>query len=186
MKNKVQFLLLIVFFLPLDFLASQSDDPITIRARYGFPTPPETETSLFYLQRSQNANTIQYDIKLEKDGTINLDDPIDVYWLRYNGKGERRALKWIERNMAYGIRHKQLNKGVFEIEMIAYDDRPILVYQNSNGEIDTKMKINGKTVRFRSIFIDMVENGWFPTIKSIELFGQDLQTGEEVYERFNP
>jgi len=48
------------------------------------------------------------------------------------------------------------------------------------------MKIMGKTVRFKSIFIDMVENGWFPTIKSIELFGQDLETGEEVYERFNP
>lgn len=186
MKHKAQFLLFFVFLLPINFLISQSDDPKTIREQYGFPTPPETEKSLFFLQRSQNANTIQYDINLETDGSINSDDPIDVYWLRYNGNGERRDLKWVERKMAFGVRHKQLGNGVFEIKMIAYDDRRIIVHQNSEGEIDAKMKINGRTVRFKNIFIDMVENGWFPTIKSIELFGQDLQTGEKVYERFNP
>ncbi len=158
----------------------------SIRDSYNFPTPPQNEVSLFYLQRSQNANTIQYDINLAEDGKIDSDDPVEVYWLRYETTGHKKDLKWLERIMAYGVKSRKLSPDAFEVKMVAYDKRPILVHQDYSGEVDAKMKINGKMVRFKSIFIDMIERGWFPTIKTIELFGEDLETGEQVYERFSP
>ncbi|MEQ9423824.1 MAG: DUF4833 domain-containing protein [Cyclobacteriaceae bacterium] len=179
------FTILVISLLNCHPINSQNGS-VSIKASYKFPTPPESEKSLFYLQRSQNSNTIQYDINLDSEGKIDEDDPVEVYWLRYNTTGEKRDLKWMERKMAYGVKTKRLSESAYQVKMVAYDERPILVHQKSNGEVIAKIKINGQMVKFKSIFIDMIEGGWIPTIKTIELFGEDLATGKPVYEKFKP
>ena len=183
----MRYTLLSCFLLILSNLTvSGQSGPQSIRDSYDFPVPPETDISLFYLQRSQNANTIQYDVNLNGKGRIDSSEPIKVYWLRYETTGHKKDLKWVERKWAYGIKSKKLNTDTYEVKLVAYDKRPILVHQDLSGEVEAKMKINGKMVRFKSIFIDMIENGMFPKIKTIELFGEDPYTKEAVYEKFKP
>lgn len=89
---------------------SQSKDPSPIN----FPTPKNVDYMLFYLQRDPNTNTLIYALNLEKNGSINPDRPIQVYWIWYGEKGQKKELGYIQRKFAYGIDTKPLGGGKYE------------------------------------------------------------------------
>ena len=160
--------------------------PRTIKEQYNYPIPPDSHKNLFYIQRSPNANLIQYEIKLDEKGKIDEKDPIDVYWIRYNSHGGRRELKWYERKLAYGVKSDKIDDNTWKVNLVSYKKRTLYVIRNGDGSYQANMEINGKISKFSSVFVDVKENTFFPTIGSIEIFGEDLDTGDEVYERFVP
>lgn len=162
------------------------DKPKTVKEQYDYPVPPASERNLFYIQRSPNANLIQYEINLTENGKIDEKEPIDVFWLRYNSHGGRRELKWYERKLAYGVKTSKLDERTWEVNLVSYKKRKLYVVMNDDGTYQANMEINGKISKFSSVFVDVLENTFFPTIGSIEIFGEDLETGDEVYERFVP
>ena len=50
-----------------------------------FPTPAGNPKQLFYLQRTSNTNTIVYELNY-KNGLLDEDEPVHVFWIRYNEK----------------------------------------------------------------------------------------------------
>ena len=48
-----------------------------------FPVLPDNISRLFYVQRSPNANTIVYELNTGKNGQLDLENPVHVYWIRY-------------------------------------------------------------------------------------------------------
>lgn len=91
--------------------------------RPDFPEPDEPGM-LFYLQRSTNSNTIVYAANFLDDGTLDPDEPVVAYWRRFNTTGERKPLKMIEDNFAFGIRAQATDDpNVFKLYVVSYADR---------------------------------------------------------------
>ncbi len=83
---------------------------------------------LFVIERSQNANTVVYDLRLEANGTPPRKHPIDAYWMRYASSGERMELRWLEKRMAYGVKIKSaVSPAGFDVRLKAFDKRLISV-----------------------------------------------------------
>ena len=148
-----------------------------------FTRPPQTNKSLFFIQRNKNHNTIVYDINLEKDGQINTGDPIDVYWRRYGSNGARKDLSWLEEMLAYGYRSKRDKKtNTFRIKLRAYDERSIIL-QKKNERWQALMQINNRQCFLKNIYVYADESGIFPKVIHVDIYGLDIETGDLLKER---
>ncbi|MCB9359683.1 MAG: DUF4833 domain-containing protein [Flavobacteriales bacterium] len=56
----------------------------------GYPTPKD-ENMLFYIQKSFNTNAVVYTLNIDDKGQINKDEPINVFWRRYQEQGQKRT-----------------------------------------------------------------------------------------------
>ena len=61
-----------------------------------FPVPDGNAKQLFFLQRTPNTNTIVCELNY-KDGIVDKEEPIHVFWIRYQEKGQMEDLSFIQR-----------------------------------------------------------------------------------------
>ncbi len=173
--QKLIILTFIVFGISNNYLHSQN-----------YPIPPKTDKRLFYIQRNHNSNTIVYDANFNSSGQLISDKPVDVYWLRYDEDGRRMELRTIEKKFAYGVKYKKLGKpNQYELELVAYDKRKLLLKKTSANNFFAYMKINGKMSILDHLYIFADNSSWWPKVKYIELFGYDTKTGSKTYEKIN-
>ncbi len=149
-----------------------------------YPIPPKTDKRLFYIQRNHNSNTIIYDANYNSSGQLISDKPVDVYWLRYDEDGRRMELRTIEKKFAYGVKSKKLGKpNQYELELVAYDKRKLLLKKTSDNKFVAYMKIGGTMSILDHLYIFADNSSWWPKVKYIELFGYDAKTGSKTYEK---
>ena len=87
---------------------------------------------LFRSERSKNANVVQYDARVQEDGSLDPDEPVDAYWRRASGR--RKELKWLQRQMAYGFAvHWNPDRTGLELEMKAPIGRRVQIVRVENG-----------------------------------------------------
>ncbi|MEO6316263.1 MAG: DUF4833 domain-containing protein [Chitinophagaceae bacterium] len=150
-----------------------------------FPVPHGNSNQLFYLQRTSNKNTIVYDLNI-KDGALNTDDPVHVYWIRYSDQGQRQELSYIQRTFAYGLKATPMaNNGGYVMHFVSY--KKYLLYLVKSA-VDNKYRVyttvNTKTVVVNRIFIKI--NGgsfWSPKVEYVEIKGVDPANGKEITDR---
>jgi hypothetical protein len=140
---------------------------------------------LFHIERNKNANIVVYDALVLPDGTLRKKDPIEVYWLKLAEDGERKGLKRIERRMAYGFKVQEQESKQLLLEMKADIDRDILVAA-IDDTFGALIDIDGHRSILSRIYIFAEESGMMPKVKYLELFGVDLETGDERYEKYLP
>jgi len=141
---------------------------------------------VFRIERSKNANVVQYDAQLTPDGEIYAKEPVIAYWIRLAEEGQRKELSWIQRRWAYGFKAQYHAEGNFAIlEMRANIGRTIKVYA-VDGVYRGETRIDGRPAFIEKIYITTIEGGILPKVQSIELYGIDPCTGEDRYERFKP
>jgi hypothetical protein len=141
---------------------------------------------LFRIERSKNANIVQYDAQLTPEGKLKPEKPVIVYWIMHANKGEKENLNWIEKKMAYGFRMEYVPKGDFWImDLVADIQRKIKVYK-TNGRYRAETLIDGHPAFIDAIYIQSTESTTRPNVKYIEFFGKAVQTGRSVYEKFIP
>jgi hypothetical protein len=80
-----------------------------------FPVPKPNPKQLFYLQRTTNSNTIICDLNTDAKGQLIKDNPVHVYWIRYDEGGEKKELSYIQETFAYGIKHELLPLEVIRV-----------------------------------------------------------------------
>lgn len=144
-----------------------------------FPKPPLTKNTLFYLQRTPNANTILYDLNVNNKGELDKENPIHVYWIRYTEPGHpKKDLNYIQRKFAYGVKVKKLSGDEWDIRLVAYDKVKLTLKKDQNGQYKVFTNINKKEAVFDKSYIRIDEGGsfWKPNVKYIEIFGHDSQT----------
>lgn len=153
-----------------------------------FPTPAESDIRLFYIQRSSNINTILYDAKLGSDKKLDAKDPVHTYWVRYTEGGKKQELTGIQRSLAYGLHTKPVASegGSYEGHFLAYRKRKFIVKLNPKGQPIALFPINGKMQILKKVFVKVDESGIMPSVIYVELWGRDVATDKEVYERFKP
>ncbi len=148
-----------------------------------FPVPPADSKQLFYLQRTSNTNTIVYELNLQ-NGSINKENPIKEYWIRYQEKGQREDLNYIQRKFAYGIKSKKIAENLYELSFVSYKKYKMILKLASDNKFYVYTNVNQKTFILNSIFIKI--NGgsfWSPNVEYVEISGIDPNTRSVVKER---
>jgi hypothetical protein len=143
---------------------------------------PENTIPLFKIERSKNANIVQYDLVLDENGQPREDEPIIGYWIRLAEDGQRQGLSWIQRKLAYGFETSKQDDGSFIMDMNADIHRALKVYQK-DGEWITETRISGRTAIIQRIYVESTAANPLPRVEYVDLFGIDSETGEPVTER---
>ena len=149
------------------------------------PTPPKTSNHLFYIQRNLNKNTIVYDANFDDSGYLISHDPISVYWIRYEEAGQKMELRRIEKIFAYGVRCKAVEKNAknYDVELVASSKKRISLIQSGPFKAKIHIIINNKLSQLDHMYIYADNSGFWPKVKYIELYGKDLNSGEDNYEK---
>ena len=149
-----------------------------------YQTPPKTHELLFYIQRNHNANTIIYDANYDANGRLIKDEPIIVYWRRYDEQGQKMELRTIEKWYAYGVDfEKTAFENTYKIILVADKERSFTLKQISAFKTVVYTVIDGKQSVMDHLYIYADNSGAWPTVKYIELFGIDAKTKQITYEK---
>ncbi len=152
--------------------------------KHNYPIPEKTNERLFFIQRNLNANTIVYDANFDSEGNLKVNDPIDVYWIRYDEQGQRMELRKIERTLAFGIEFSKLesNENHYLIHIVAEKNRDIILKQTAPFEAKAFLKIDNKMSQLCYLYLQ-AEDGIIPELKAIEYHGIDTVTKKSTYEK---
>ena len=152
-----------------------------------FPFPPDSPSRLFFIQRSNNANCVVYDANLIGK-ILKGKDPVHTYWIKYAEKGEKEELTTIQRTLAYGLYTNKLNSNedAYEGYFLAYRKRKFIVKIHSDGTPIALFPINGKMQILKRVFVSVNESGFMPSVNYIDLYGKDVISGKDIFERFKP
>ncbi|MDB4927137.1 DUF4833 domain-containing protein [Mucilaginibacter sp.] len=151
-----------------------------------FAVPSENIGRLFYMQRTSNSNTLIYELNA-KNGQLDDENPMHVYWLRYAEKGQKEELNYIQRKFAYGLVTKKINNDQYDVRFVSYKKFPLLLMKANDGKYHIFATIEQKQMMLNRIFVK-IEGGsfWLPNIIYVELKGTDPSTGREITHRFKP
>jgi hypothetical protein len=80
---------------------------LAVAATFALAPPARAEDphSVFFIQRNKNKNEVHYAISLDENCRPKGDEPVKNYWLRLEGRPERR--KVAQAAPAGGIRHQE-------------------------------------------------------------------------------
>jgi hypothetical protein len=150
-----------------------------------FPVPSGVTNQLFYLQRDPNTNTVIYQLNVDRAGKLDEDEPVSVFWIRYDEHGERKDLSFIQRKFAYGLTAEKLAADKYELKFAAYNKvRFFLLKSPVDKAFHVYTTIAGKQIQLERVFL-RIEGGtfWVPNVKYIEFKGLASATREPVVER---
>ncbi|RYD55463.1 MAG: DUF4833 domain-containing protein [Sphingobacteriales bacterium] len=152
-----------------------------------FPVPKGIKEMLFYVQRTPNTNTIVYELNRGKDGKLNAEEPIHIFWLRYQEDGKRKELNFIQRKFAYGLKVKKQKEDAYDLRFVSYDKHPLFLRKATDNNYYIYSTIQNKQAILKRIYIK-IDGGtfWHPNVLYIELSGVEASTGKEISERFKP
>ena len=141
---------------------------------------------LFKIERSKNANIVQYDAQIGPDGKLTKKDPVVGYWIRLAEQGQVMELNWVQRTFAFGFKTKlDRNRESAELDMAGDFGRPIIVIREGD-QYRATAPIDGSQSYLEKMFIQAHGKGIKIKVEYIELFGVDIETGEARYQKFFP
>lgn len=150
------------------------------------PAEQPDRLSLFRVERSTNANIVQYDAQLGPDGKLDSKKPVIAYWVRMAEQGQVKELSWIQKKFAYGFKAK-FEPGSDNVTLdMAADIRRLVRVQQINGEYQATTNIDGKPSRLVKIYIHATGKGISTKVDYIELHGTALDADDVTYERCTP
>ena len=172
-----------LLFFNLLFAPLPTPKPATI-----FPVPSGVANQLFYLQRDPNTNTVIYQLNVDLAGHLDEDEPVRVFWLRYDEHGERKELNFIQRKFAYGLTAEKLATDKYELKFAAYGKvRFYLLRSPTDKAFHVYTTLGGKQLQLERVFL-RIEGGtfWVPNVQYIEFKGLNTATRQPAVERVLP
>ncbi|QMW02444.1 DUF4833 domain-containing protein [Spirosoma foliorum] len=159
------------------------DKPQQNKVTTSFPVPQNVPNQLFYLQRDPNTNTIICALNL-KNGKLDKDDPVHVFWIRYTEESQKQELSYIQRTFAYGIKAKPLSNEEYELNFVSYKKFPLHLVKSERDGYQVYANVNQKKVILKRLYLH-IEGGtfWAPNVKYIQVEGINVSTGENTVER---
>jgi hypothetical protein len=142
--------------------------------------------ALFHIERSKNANIVQYDAQLGTDGNLHTKTPVVGYWIRLAHDGEIKELSWAQKKFAYGFKIKHNKKdNTASMDMAADLGRSITIMKEGE-DYRAVANIDGVNSFIDKIFIHSSGSGLSTKVEYVDLFGKSVTDQAELYERFNP
>ena len=151
------------------------------------PAASQIRTSpLFIIERSKNANVVHYDAQLTADGKLDPKEPVIAYWVRLAEDGRREKLSWIQKKIAYGFTIKpDPSVDSYGMTLVAAPEKPIIV-KKEKETVRAEAIIDGRPAVLEKIYIYASDGLMGPKVHYIDVYGKDLQTGEERREKMVP
>jgi hypothetical protein len=157
-----------------------------IAALAGSPVLASTRTyrHLFHIERSKNANIVQYDAVEEGSGRLDSKAPVVAYWIMRAEDGRRESLTFLERS-AYGFDVRPEPGGSWLVKLKSLPDRTLRVLL-WRGRWVAQAVIRGRSAVLERVFVEADDSGLVPSVRWIDLFGVDMVTGALLTERLRP
>jgi len=141
---------------------------------------------LFVIARSKNANIVVYDARLGPDGRFASSEPVTAYWLLNGDEGRREELNAVERKSAYGFDVRPDDSpGTYTMVFKAARQRRLSVRMLKGCPLATA-PVRDREGILRRMFVHSKETSLRPRVEYVELFFEDVTTGEPLYERYVP
>lgn len=143
--------------------------------------------SLFKIGRSKDANEIYYEVKTKQNGSLDLKEPIKIYWIKYAKNGELESLTKIQQHFAYGLKFLDVTPEKAKFQFVSYSKRNLLLRKKTDGNYGVFTQAEGREVELERIFIQ-IDGGtfWFPKITRVEVHGRNTQAGDLLVEIIHP
>ena len=130
---------------------------------------------LFRIERSKNANVVVYE--------ATALEAVTASWILLARGGQRESLSFFEKMLAYGFEVQLAHDGASAVlKLKALKGRALKVVKRG-GRLAAVGKIDGVEAVLERVFVTTDERGAVPSVKSIELFGVDAQSGEPRTEK---
>jgi len=156
------------------------------KAVYALPADyPRLETQedhVFYIQRNLDQNTVVYALNYNSHGELNLNEPLRIYWKRFEEGGHVQDLNALQTNVAYGINVQMINNDAFCFQFKVYDQLGFFLVKEDNN-YRVICKINGKDAILNKIYIDLNISGIFPQGRFYELYGTDKVSQKFLHQK---
>jgi hypothetical protein len=151
-----------------------------------FPVPRGNPKQLFFLQRSQNANTVVYELNI-KNGFLDSIAPVHIFWICYAEKSQKEELTSLQRQHAYGLSTTYISKDHYELRFLANKKHVMQLMKGPDHLFHVYDQINGKQAILSSIYLQINGGSLFsPHIDYIMTKGLDAETGATVAEKTRP
>jgi len=147
---------------------------------------PNIPNLLFYIQRDPNANTICYQLNLDKKGNIDVKNPVHAFWIRYPEGGIVKELSFVQNKFAYGLKVTKIGEDEFELKSVALIDSPMYLKKDNKNKYQVFILVNQKQHVLKRVFVRI--NGGSklsPNVLYVELKVMDPVTGRLLTERIN-
>jgi hypothetical protein len=151
------------------------------------PAAAQIKTSpLFIIERSKNANVVHYDARLTADDKLDPQEPVIVYWVMLAEDGRREKLSWIEKKKAYGFTIKpDPSVNGYKMILVAVPEQPITVKKEKDA-VRAEVVIDGRPVVLEKMVINVSDGLTGYKVRFVEVYGKNLQTGENLREKMVP
>ncbi len=141
---------------------------------------------LFVIARSKNANLICYDLNYIAPGKLNPENPIHVYWLNQTDRpGTTDELSYIQSKLAYGYTANPAGANKWEISLVAFPQRKLMLEKNGDGNFQSRITISGHQAILKKIYVQADPENSLKVLW-VDIYGLDIHTGKEVKERIKP
>ena len=148
-----------------------------------FPIPTGIPKLLFYLQRSQNINTVIYELNL-KNGLVDSLNPIHIFWISYAEKSQIEELTEVQRKFAYGLDIKQLGSEHYALRFLAKKKYVFELKKGEDNQYHVYCAISNKPAILQKIYLQINGGSLFsPNIEYVILEGTDVETGGLIIEQ---
>ena len=163
-----------------------------IKAKNGkdFPVPKDIKNLIFYVQRTNNINTLIYELNYDSNSELNPENPVKVYWKNYDSDGTAEPLNALQRKYAYGVESfvADAAKKSYYFHFVSYKKQQIyLIKSPTTNKYEAFINLNNRLIEMTRVYIH-IEGGafWTPKIKYIDVFGKLPNSKEIVVERVIP
>jgi hypothetical protein len=136
-----------------------------------YPVPEQRPEQLFYIQRNKNTATVIYKINEMLGGVLNLDNPLELWWLTFDNNGTENdchELNAMQVNLAYGYESHPIQNNLIRFCLKAYRDLVFYLIKNASG-YRVEVELKNKFCVLDSIFVFTEDLGVFPQVKFADL-----------------
>jgi hypothetical protein len=148
-------------------------EPIGLPQNYPVPVG---ENVAFYIQRNMDENAIVYELNLNTNQQLNLDEPLVMHWVRFcDGNQIISDLNQIQIRLAYGYKSQFINNDLIQFQFVCHPKK-FYIRRNSKGVFEVvTFFAEEKYHILKNIFVYAEEFGAFPDVKFVEFFGTDIE-----------
>ena len=151
-----------------------------------------TEVPLFVIQRSKNANEVQYHLRVDDHCQILGDEPVSAVWhLREERPETTKPLSAIDK-LAYGVVQQHVEGNGVEFRLRALEDKPLKATATAQPGTGTcvasvQVEIHAQWAALERVYVQTEEGRLRPKVTYIELFGTRVAgSPTPVRERITP
>lgn len=144
-------------------------------------------TVLFEIWRNRDADKIYYELALNRDGNLNQQEPISIYWKQHSKNGEIKPLTRIQRNHSYGLKYLEIKPDHARFRFAASKERDFILMKNPQGQFRVYTLGEKGYQEFIRMYIHFSGGSYLmPVIGHIELTLKDQETGLITTQAFEP